>query len=272
MRASGLWKVALTIVGFVTLSACRPARGPQGTPTGGVAADLARIYQGQARILPGLADRSKISHTRGRALAKGDCDVGVLITSAVLSSDKARFTLEPVGLPQIDGQPARHPCGKPPIEYVLVISDMDAHGTTSAVTDEVDRVLQTPERYLMEHGVSFTLKAVADRGPVADKQLKATPEERMLARSLTTQVQRLLSVAPLRRDDRKRVRYSGEIEFEALVGVDGRLRDVQLPGAFEVYADRISKALDLWRYQPAKRGDQPIACRVGQQRTVFNVY
>jgi len=272
MSAYRLGQVGLLIVGLAALAACRPARGPQGVPAGGVAADLSRLYQGQARILPGLADRSKISHVRGRALDKGDCDVGVLITSAMLSGDKARFTLEPVGLPQIEGQPARHKCGKPPGEYVVVISDLDVHGTTSAVTDEVDRVLQTPERYLTEHGVSFALKAVANRGPVADKQLKATPEEHMLARSLTTQVQRLLSVAPLRRDDRKRVRYSGEIEFEAVVGVDGRLRDLQLPGAFEVYADRIQKALDLWRYQPAKRGDQPVAYRIGQERTVFNVY
>jgi hypothetical protein len=272
MSAARFRQVGLTVISLATLMACRPARGPQGVPSVGVAADLARIYQGQVRILPGLADRSKISHTSGHALDKGDCDAGVLITSAALSGDKARFALEPVGLPQIEGQPARRNCGKPPSEYAVVISGLDAHGSTSAVTDEVDRVLQTPERYLLEHGVSFALKAVANRGPVADKQLKATPEERMLARTLTTQVQRLLFVAPIRRDDRKRVRYSGEIEFEAVVGVDGRLRDARLPGAFEAHAERISKALDLWRYQPAKRGDQPIAYRIGQERTVFNVY
>jgi hypothetical protein len=272
MSATRLRQVGLTVIGLAALAACRPARGPQGVPSAGVAADLVRIYQGQARILPGIADRSRIAHKSGRIPDKGDCDAGVLITSAVLSGDKARFTLEPIGLPKIEGQPARHKCSDPPREYAVVITDLDTSGSISAVSDEIDRLLQTPERYLMEHGVSFNLKAATSRGPVADKQLKATPEERMLARTLTTQVQRLLSVAPIRRDDRKSVRYSGEIEFEAVVSTDGRLRDLQLPGSIETYADRVSRALALWRYLPARRGDQPFAYRIGQERTVFNVY
>jgi hypothetical protein len=270
MSASRMRQIGLTIIGLAAFAACRPARGPQGVPSAGVGADLTRLYQGQARILPGLGERSKISHTRGHSLDKGNCDVGVLITGATLRDGKARFTLEPVGLPHIEGQSAQHKCGRPPREYVVVVSDLG--GSISEVSNEVDRVLQTPERYLTEHSVAFALRAAASRGPVADKQLKARPEERMLARTVTTPVQRVLSVAPIRRDDRKRVRYSGEVEFEAVVGVDGRLYDVRLPGAFESYADHISKAIELWRYQPAKRGDQPIAYRIGQERTVFNVY
>jgi hypothetical protein len=272
MRVARILQVGLTIVGVAVLSGCHPARGPQGVPSAGAAADLAKAYQGQARILPGLAEKSKISHARGAALEKGSCDMGVLVTSAALSGGTARFTLEPIGLPRIEQQPAARKCSKPPREYQLVISGLDSGGSIADLKEEVDRVLQTPERYLTEHGVSFALKAAGSRGPVADKQLKATPEERMLARTVTTPHQRLLSVAPLRRDDRKRVHYAGEVEFEAVVGVDGRLYDIQLPGAFETHADRILKALDLWRYQPARRGDQPVAYRISQERTVFNVY
>jgi hypothetical protein len=272
MRVSRILQVGLTIASVGALPACHPAHGPQGVPSAGAAADFAKAYQGQARLLPGLAEKSKISHTRGAALEKGGCDVAVLVTSATLSGGTARFTLEPIGLPHIEQQPATRRCSQPPREYQLVMSGLDAGGSIADLKAEVDRVLQTPGRYLTEHGVSFALNAGASRGLVADKQLKATPEERMLARTVTTPHQRLLSVAPLRRDDRKRVHYAGEVEFEAVVGVDGRLYDVQLPGAFETYADRILKALDLWRYQPARRGDEPVAYRVGQERTVFSVF
>jgi hypothetical protein len=272
MRGLRVVQLALTFLVLGALLGCRPARGPQGGPAAGAVAGLSRTYQGQPRLLVGVAERSKISHERGDALARGGCDVAVLVTSALLKGGTARFTMEPIGIPRIEQQPSSRKCAKPPREYTLVVSRLDASASFASMSEEIDRVLKTPETYLADHGVAFAPKAGAKRGPVADKQLKAKPEERMLARTITVPHQRLLSVAPIRRDDRKRVQYAGEIEFEAVIGVNGGLYAVQLPGSFAAQADRIQKAMELWRYQPARIGEQPVAFRIGQERTVFTVF
>jgi hypothetical protein len=272
MRGLRKVELALAVALVVTLVGCRPARGPQGGPGITTAAELSRAYQGQARLLAGLADRAKISYNRGDTLKPGQCDVAVHVTSAMLEGKRARFTMEPVGIPRIEQRPAAQKCPKPLREYVLVVSGLDPAASIADLSTEIDRVLLTPERYLIEHGVAFSPKPGNARAPIADKQIKATPEERSLARALTAQCQRLLSVAPIRRDDNKRAHYAGEVEFEGVVGTDGRLHDVRLPGAFEAHAKHMLKAIELWRYQPAERGEQAVAYRVSGERTIYTVY
>ncbi len=270
MRRAKVLGWASVIVGLALVTACRPARGPQAGPAPSLMADLARSYQGQARILPGLGEKAKISWSRGAALAKGACDVAVLITSVRLDKGVARFTLEPIGLPRIETRTAPK-CDKPPREYALSISGLDARGSLADLSAVIDRLLVTPETYLAERGVTFSLRPAAKPGPIADKRLKAKSEERTLARDVTRPEQLLLSVAPIRRDDRKEVRYQGEVSFEAVVGVDGRLHDPSLEGSLGPHAERILKALELWRYEPARKGDTPVGLRL-DQRTTFRVY
>jgi hypothetical protein len=208
---------------------------------------------------------------RGAAFDKGACDVAVLVTSARLDQGTARFVLEPIGFPRIEARPAAQKCGKPPREYALSISGLDSQGALAALSEVIDGALETPDRFLTERGIAFALKPAASPGPIADKRLKAKPEERMLAKAVTRTQQLLLSVAPIRRDDRKEVRYQGEVSFEAVVGVDGRLHDSRLDASLGANADRVLKALELWRYEPARRGDEAVGLRM-DERTTFRVF
>jgi hypothetical protein len=271
MRSARYLRFGLVLVSLGAVAGCRPARGPQGVPAPGVGADFSRAYQGQARILPALGEKSKITVARGARLEKGTCDLAVLVASATLQAGTARLTLEPIGLPWVDMRPVGRPCERPSRELTLIVSGLDPRAALPALSEEIDRVLQTPERYLAERGLDLKLKPAGVGGPLADKRLQARPEERMLARALTRGCQRALSVAPILRDDRKSVHYQGEVEFEAVVGADGRLREARLLGSLSVHAERILAALELWRFDPARRGDEPIAFRL-EDRTVFRIF
>jgi hypothetical protein len=271
MRKARLLLVGLPLVALGALSGCRPARGPEGVPPPGPGPDFAQAYQGQARILPSLGDKGKLSFSRGAALKKGGCDVAVLVTSAALEGGSVRLALESIGLPRVEKRAVAHPCEKPPRDYVVTISGFDPRASLATLSEEVDRVLQTPERFLAGRGVEFAPKQGVSPGPVADKRLKAHPEERMLARNVTRPYERLLTVAPIRRDDRRAVHYQGEVPFEAVVGSDGRLSDARLLAALGAHTERILKALELWRYEPARKGDEAVGFRT-EERTVFRVY
>lgn len=272
MRKARLLLVGLPLVALGALPGCRPARGPEGVPPPGPGADFASVYQGQARLLPYLGDKGKISLSRGAALKKGGCDVAVVVTSAALERGSVRLALESIGLPRVEMRAVARPCEKPPRDYVLTISGFDPRATLATLSEEVDRVIVTPERFLSGRGVEFAPKAAAAKpAPIADKRLKARPEERMLARVLTRPPARLLTVAPIRRDDRRAVRYQGEVPFEAVIGADGRLGDARLGAALGAHAERILKALELWRYEPARKGDEAVGFRT-DERTVFRIY
>jgi hypothetical protein len=92
-----------------------------------------------------------------------------------------------------------------------------------------------------------------------------------LAREVTSPHERLLSVAAVRREEREALHYNGEVTFTAIVGVDGRLWETQVAGAFEAYQERIRLVLGLWRYRPARRGEEPVASRV-EERTSLRVF
>ena len=271
MRRARLLLVGLSLVALGTLLGCRPARGPEGVPPPGPGADFAAAYQGQARILPSLGDKGKLSLARGAALKKGGCDVAVLVTGALFERGSVRLTFEPIGLPRGEKRAVARPCEKPPRDYVLTISGFDPRASLATLSEEVDRVLQTPERFLGDRGVEPGPKPGSGSAPIADKRLKARSEERMLARNLTRSPEKLLTVAPIRRDDRRSVRYQGEVPFEAVIGGDGRLRDARLLAALGTHSERIVKALELWRYEPARKGADAVGFRT-EDRTVFRVY
>jgi hypothetical protein len=268
MRCSRVLLVGLTLVTANALVACRAARGTKGMLPSGPVADFTRVYMGQMRILPGFGEDSRIRLAKGDALATG-CDAAVLVTRAVLEGGSARFELELSGLPRIDARPTGRECRKAPREYSLLLTGLDA--AVEKASEEVDRVLQTPERYLTDRGVEFSYEPSAKLGPIADKRLHTTAEERTLARAITQPHKTLLSVTPVQRVKSKDMRYQGEVSFLAVIGVDGRLHETRLIGSYGAHADRIMKVLSLWRYEPARRGDEPIAFRM-EERTVLRVY
>jgi hypothetical protein len=104
--------------------------------------------------------------------ASAPCDVAVEVKSAVFSGGSARFILQPIGQPRLEGQPRetkgkKWRCREFPAETSLAISGL--RGTTAeALTSEASRVLLTVESYLQAHGIRFDRPPAADPKQVAD--------------------------------------------------------------------------------------------------------
>jgi TonB family protein len=79
-------------------------------------------------------------------------------------------------------------------------------------------------------------------------------------------------VDPWYHDSSGRLRQEGEIELEAVVGTDGRLHEPRVrTGVSPAHERAVLRVLPLWRFEPARRGEEPIAARI-LLRPVFRIY
>jgi hypothetical protein len=136
----------------------------------------------------------------------------------------------------------------------------------------VDETLQTPEAYLRAKGGKFDLPQGKQPVEVASELFDANREERALASVTTAWPKVLLSLKPVNRAPSKRVRHQGFVEFEALVGTDGRLyRPLLKASVGDANEAVVMSALPFWRFAPARRGDAPVGARV-PLRLVLHIY
>jgi hypothetical protein len=257
-------------------TACRSAGGPTPPAVGtGPLADAGRALAGQHRILRFDGKKKAVSLKMQDASTRtGPCDLAVEIKSAVFSGGSARFALEPVGQPRLEGQARekrgkRSPCRDFPAETTLALTGLEGN-SAEKLTAEAGRVLLTVEDYLKAHGVRFDRPAGADSKEIADPALTATPEEQRVARAVTAKPRRLLAIDPVYRSPNK-VRYEGQVELVAVVGVDGRLHQPRVTTTLDDHAPRVLRVLPLWRYEPARRGDEPVAMRL-TEKAVFRIF
>jgi hypothetical protein len=205
----------------------------------------------------------------------GACDVAVEIKAAAYAGGSARFSLQAIGQPRLEGQSRekrgrKWPCRELPGETSLVISGLEADSAERLAAD-VGRVLLTPEDYLQLHGVRFDRPAAPDPKEVADPTLTASLAEQRLAASITTPQRRLLAIDPVYRSPNRKIHYEGEVELAAVVGTDGRLHQPRLVTSLGEHEARVLRVLTLWRYEPARRGDQPVAVRL-LETAVLRIY
>jgi TonB family protein len=79
-------------------------------------------------------------------------------------------------------------------------------------------------------------------------------------------------VDPDYHDANLKTRHEGEVEFQAVVGTDGGLREPRVRGSLsEAHEAQVLRALRLWRYEPARRKDGPLAARISG-RLVLRIY
>jgi hypothetical protein len=72
-------------------------------------------------------------------------------------------------------------------------------------------------------------------------------------------------------DPAGRVRYEGELEFEATVGRDGRLQDPRMKTSLAAPQQKVVLlALSLWRYEPALEGPHPVSAPL-ESRLVLRI-
>jgi hypothetical protein len=255
--------------------ACRSAGGPQRVATPGSLADAGRALVGQQRILRYHGLKKNVSlKLDDLAGQSGPCDVAVEVKSADLTGGAGRFALEVIGQPRAEGQvrPSRKrsPCRDLAAAVSLTLAGLRGD-SSEKVTAEVGKVLLTPEGFLETRGVRFDRPLGAAPKEVADATLNAPPEEQSRARAITAGHKRLLAIDPVQRTENRKLRYEGLIEFVAVVGADGRLYKPRVTTSLGDYEQRVIRVLPLWRYEPARRGDEPVAARI-TEKTSFRIH
>jgi hypothetical protein len=250
MNRKAIVAVALAAV----LPAC--ATKPKG-PAAGPGSDFLKPYVGQQRVLRYQGDRDRVAVKKSDpAQLSGACDVAVEVKSAVLDKGAPRLSLETIGMPMTER--ARPRCKSFPglITLTLAGYERDAAGT---VVGRLDQILPTPEQYLRAYGVTFDRPAGSEPAVAASSPDHTGPtnDELRLQRRVTVWPRKVFWVEPAMRDPR--VRHEGEIEFEAVVGADGRLYRPALRGGLDPqHMAAIRRVLPMWRFEPARAGQEAL--------------
>ena len=262
--ASRLLGVALALA----LPACATkSKGPAAGP----GTDYLRGYVGQQRVLRFQGDQERVVvKKKDRPQLPGACDAAVQVRSAVLEKGGPRLVLEALGAA---GAEKAHPrCGNIPATITLSLTGFG--GDSGPVVGRLDQVLPTPEGYLRAYGVPFDRAAGSEPAVAASSvnQTNATDQERRLEGRLTAPPRKLFWVDPIYRDPRRAVRYEGEVEFEGVVGVDGRLYRPRVRSSLDkAHVAAVERVLPMWRFEPARTGKDLTPAHV-LSRLVFRIY
>jgi hypothetical protein len=223
-----------------------------------VGTDPLRAYVGDVRLLRAKADEARVKVDPKRALT-GSCDMAVRVRAARFDKEGALFSLETIGRPRLAVGEGRCRNIQPGIQ--LLFAGLSAR--SADLVPRIDAVLQTPEAYLAAHGVKFDRPAAALPRDVASPDAAGRPAEAVLGRKVTAWPKVLLSVHPAVHDLSGRVRQESELDFDAVVGTDGRLHDpVVGTGLNPAHKEAVMVALSRWRYEPAHTADGVVAARV----------
>jgi hypothetical protein len=134
---------------------------------------------------------------------------------------------------------------------------------TPDATARIDAVLLTPEAYLRKKGTSFDRPKADAPSEVASQLPDAGESERRLARAVVAWPKPLLSVEAIYHDPSGRGRHERLVGVEAVVGSDGRVYRPKLKASIDrEHQAAVETALQLWRFEPARRADGPLAARV----------
>jgi hypothetical protein len=253
---------------LVLLSAACRSGGPKTTGPSVPGTDPLRPYVGDVRVFRARADEKAVTLGPKDKLA-GECDMAVKVRSAGFDKKGASLALETVGRPAVAGREGRCRAVQPLIQLALT-------GLTAAspdVTTRVDAVLQTPEGYLRTKGITFDRPAdFAAIKDVASPDMLAPQPEATLGRKVKDWPKLLLSVNPYVRDTSGNLRQESEVEFEAVVGTDGRVHDPKIRTTLsQPHQDVVLSALSRWRYEPARTADTAVAARVSS-RMALRIY
>ncbi len=259
------WAAAALAVLLAAGAGCRagaPKAGP-GAPRAPV--DVLKPFRGQDRILRYYGREKSVSLKKKDVARKGgDCDVSVHVTEGTFESGRARLVLDVMGEPRVAGQPRRKErCRTAASSLTLTVSDFQAQDPPEEIAARISAVLPAPEAYLGVYGIRFDHPAVGEETTVASQESDSNDAERRVARLVTTWPKVLLSVDPVVRDPNRQTHQQSEVEFVAVVGSDGRLRNPVVKGGLsEGHETLVKRALGGWRLDPARQGDKPVAARI----------
>jgi hypothetical protein len=257
----------VVLLAVVLGPACKTA-GPRVAPGAPLPEPLAE-YTGELRILR-HEEGERTLKARPEEIPAGGCHVAVHVRAVTLEKETARFSLDTVGLPKVRGQAAG--CRRAQPGLMLLVEGLAAGTDPSTMRARVDAVLQTPESYLGTKGITFDRPTAEVPTEVASREVFSGTEEQNLGRQVTAWPEVLLSVDPWHYHGSGRIRQEGEVELDAVVGTDGRLHEPNVrTGLSSSYELAVLRVLPLWRFEPARRGDEPVGARI-LLRPVFRIF
>ena len=248
------------LVAVLLLAGCQSGRPKTGSavPAG---PDPLRPYVGDVRVLRAKADEKSFTVSTKQRLS-GECDMAVRVRSAGFQKGGALFSVETIGRPAVAGREPRCRTVQPVVQ--LLVAGLTP--TSSDLATRVDAVLQTPEAYLATKGITFDRPAGEMGKEIASPDVLAAPPEAVLGKKVKSWPKVLLSVSPYVHDTSGRIRQESEVEFDAVVGTDGRVHDPKLKTALsEAHQAVVLSALSRWRYEPARLADAPVAARISSR-------
>ncbi|HUG54104.1 MAG TPA: hypothetical protein VMR21_10895 [Vicinamibacteria bacterium] len=257
--------LAVTLLLALLVPGCRSAGPRRAGLEGPAGADPLRAYVGDVRIFRSKGDDRSLTLKPGQRPA-GGCDLAVHVRAARFEKDGARFDLDTVGQPSVSGQ--RSGCRKVAPSRQLLLAGL---GPRTDVAARVEGVLQSPEAYLRSRGVAFDRPAGQPPREIASPDVSAASAERVLGLKVEAWPRVLLAVDPYFHDPSGRVRQQSEVEFEAVVGTDGRLYQPRLTTALSrAQQELVLSTLSRWRYDPARTASAPVAAR-SSARTALRI-
>ncbi|MBI3932279.1 MAG: energy transducer TonB [Acidobacteria bacterium] len=263
-----LLPVAITLSLALSWTACKSAGGPKPQAPAAPLPEALKAWVGQKRILAGAGEAKSLRLEKGDPLPKGDCDVAVEVRRATFDKGTVTLAVETLGRAEVSGRARGTSCREVPTGRLLSVSGF---ASANDVAPALEKLLSTSEAHLAARDVAFHLPAEAKPPKVAaiTAEAQGTAEERSLGRLVTSWPKLLLSVHPLYNDLSGRVHHEGEVEFDGTVGPDGRLyKPALLTSLGQAQEEHVTKALALWRYEPAKKGEERVAARIRARATL----
>ncbi|HET7291056.1 MAG TPA: hypothetical protein VFM88_01400 [Vicinamibacteria bacterium] len=257
--------VALAVSLALPFPGCKSAGGPSPQAPAAPLPDALQAWVGQQRFIAGAGEAKSFALKAGESLPKGDCDVAVQVRSASFERGTVSVALDTLGRAEIEGRMRGRECGEVPTGRRLVVSGL---ASAEDAAPALERLLGTPEAHLAARDVAFDLPAekAAPKLAAVSSEGEGTSEERNLGRQLTVWPKALLKVHPLLSGH---VRHEGELEFAGTVGSDGRLyKPKLLTSLAQAQEEQVLKLFALWRYEPAKKGEERVAARIRGRATL----
>ena len=262
---------------LAVLAGCRSGGGPPVRTTAAPPPEFVQSYVGQKRVLLHSKDEARLTMTRAEAARRtASCGSAVEVKRATLTDGVLRLDLEHLGRARLaggTGKDVEPACAAPAAVYAVAVSGFASDDGGPAVEESLAKVLVTPEAFLQARGVAFDRAAVTDPGTAATKDVPgSSADERSLGRKVTAWPKPLLSVNPEVFVGRKEMRSESEVEFDGVVGPDGRLHRVKVTTPLAAsQAGLVERALGLWRFEPAETKDGAVSAKVAL-RTSLRIY
>ena len=185
----------------------------------------------------------------------GHCDIAVSVATANWDQGKAEFLLQYAGSPQLMNAP-RNVCTRIEDHITMRLTGFAADEPIASLSASIRQILQTPEEYVVAHGVAFDLPP----GPDDEEPVKPPPP-------IINPVL-LLRVDGAYSEEARRRRLGGNVTIKLVVGTDGRVHRPRVVHGLGSGLDEAAlRALSFWRFEPARQLGKPVAHQATMQMT-----